>query len=115
IPHLKKPMHSPGDSFLLPKSTDSGVIYQQLIADLKYAEANSFSEPNISSSNKGMVSNGAASALLARVYLQRAKSTYADAGDNQAALDECNKVINSNDYSLMPNYGDIFSCDNKYY
>jgi hypothetical protein len=115
VPLLLKPITSPGDSSLFPKRTDAAVIYQQVISDLKFAEANCFSEPNISSSNKGMVSTGAASAMLARVYLQRAKSAYADASDNQSALDECNKVINSNVYSLMPSYGDIFSCDNKYY
>ena len=115
VPLLTKPITSPGDSSLFPKRTAAAAIYTQVISDLKFAEANCFSEPNISSSNKGMVSNGAASAMLARVYLQRARSASADPGDNQAALDECNKVINSNVYSLMPNYGDIFSCDNKYY
>ena len=115
VPLLTKPITSPSDSSLFPKRTPAATIYQQAIADLKFAEANCFSEPNISSSNKGMVSNGAASAMLARLYLQRAKSAYADPNDNQAALDECNKVINSNVYSLMPNYSDVFSCDNKYY
>jgi hypothetical protein len=115
VPLLLKPITSPGDSNLFPKRQPAASVYQQVISDLKFAETNCFSEPNISSGNKGMVSTGAASAMLARVYLQRAKSPYADGGDNQAALDECNKVINSNVYSLMPNYGDIFSCDNKYY
>ncbi|HEY4110764.1 RagB/SusD family nutrient uptake outer membrane protein [Puia sp.] len=115
VPLLTKPITSPGDSTLFPKRTAAATIYQQAISDLKFAEANCFSEPNIAVANKGMVSNGAASAMLARVFLQRAKSPYADGGDNQAALDECNKVINSNVYSLMPNYGDVFSCDNKYY
>ena len=115
VPLLTKPITSPGDSSLFPKRTAAASIYQQIVSDLKFAEANCFSEPNISSSNKGMVSSGAASAMLARVYLQRAASAYAVSGDNQAALDECNKVINSNVYSLMPNYGDIFSCDTKYY
>lgn len=115
VPLLLKPITSPGDSSLFPKRTTAAAIYQQAIADLQFAEANCFSELNISSSNKGMVSTGAASAMLARVYLQRASTPFADPGDNQAALDECNKVINSNVYSLMPNYGDIFSCDAKYY
>lgn len=115
VPLLTTPITSPGDSSLFPKRTAAAAIYQQVISDLKFAEGNCLSEPSISSANKGMVSNGAASAMLARVYLQRAKSPYADGGDNQAALDECNKVINSNVYSLMPNYGDIFSCDTKYY
>ena len=40
-----------------------------------------------------MVSSEAASAMLARVYLQRASTAFATASDNQSALDECNKVI----------------------
>jgi hypothetical protein len=115
VPLLTKPITSPGDSSLFPKRAPAASIYQQVLSDLKFAEANCFSEPNISTANKGMVSSGAASALLARVYLQRASTPFADGGDNQAALNECNTVINSNVYSLMPNYGDIFSCDNKYY
>jgi hypothetical protein len=62
-----------------------------------------------------MVSTGAASAMLARLYLQRASSAYADPQDNQNALAECNKVINSNVYSLMPVYSDVFNWDKKYY
>jgi hypothetical protein len=115
VPLLLKPITSPGDSSLFPKRAAAASVYQQAISDLKFAEANCFSEPNITTANKGMVSSGAASAMLARLYLQRAKSAYADPADNPNALNECNAVINSNVYSLMPNYGDIFSCDNKYY
>src|SRR5258708_36625726 len=103
VPLLTKPITSPGDTSLFPRKTAAATIYQQVISDLKFAEANCLSEPNISSSSKRMVSTDAASAMSARVYLQRAKSAYADGGDNQAALDACNKLINSNDYSLMPN------------
>jgi hypothetical protein len=62
-----------------------------------------------------MVSSGAASAMLARVYLQRASGSFADPADNQNALAECNKVIQSNLYSLMPVYSDVFNWDKKYY
>ncbi|MBS1661102.1 MAG: RagB/SusD family nutrient uptake outer membrane protein [Bacteroidetes bacterium] len=115
VPLITHPIASPGDSSLFPNRTAAAAIYQQVISDLKYAEANCLSESAITTANKGMVSNGAASAMLARVYLQRASTTFADAADNQNALDECNKVINSKVYSLDPSYGDIFNCDNKYY
>ncbi|HTI10805.1 MAG TPA: RagB/SusD family nutrient uptake outer membrane protein [Puia sp.] len=115
VPLLLAPITSPSDSSLFPSRVDAGKVYQQLITDLKYAEANCFSEPNITSANKGMVSSGAASAMLARVYLQRASSKYADPADNQNALDECNKIISSNVYGLMPVYSDVFNWDKKFY
>src|SRR5258708_1660434 len=115
VPLLLSPITSPSDSALFPSRVDGAKIYQQVITDLKYAEANCFTEPNISSANKGMVSSGAASAMLARVYLQRASGKYADPADNQAALDECNKIITSNTYSLMPVYSDVFNWDKKFY
>lgn len=115
VPLLLKPITSPSDSTLFPHRVGAAAIYKQVISDLQFAEANCFSEPNIVSANKGMVSNGAASAMLARVYLQRASSQYADAQDNQNALAECNKVISSNVYKLMPVYSDVFNWDKKFY
>ena len=115
VPLLLKPITSLSDTSLFPHRAPSSAIYQQAISDLQFAEANCLSEPNIATANKGQVSSGAASAMLARLYLQRASTPYADAADNQHALDECNKVINSKVYSLDPVYGDVFNCDNKYY
>ncbi len=115
VPLLLHPITSPGDSSLFPKRTASATVYQQVISDLKYAEANCLSEPKITAANKGMVSSGAASAMLARVYLQRASSAYADPADNQNALNECNTVISSGVYSLMPVYSDVFNWNKKYY
>ena len=115
VPLLLHPITSPGDSSLFPKRTASATVYQQVISDLKYAEANCLSESKITAANKGMVSSGAASAMLARVYLQRASSAYADPADNQNALNECNTVINSGVYSLMPVYSDVFNWNKKYY
>lgn len=115
VPLILHPITSPGDSSLFPKRTAAATIYSQVISDLKYAEANCFPEPKISAATKGMVSSGAASAMLARVYLQRASTAYADPVDNQNALNECNTVINSGVYSLMPNYSDVFNWNKKYY
>jgi len=115
VPLLTKPVANLSDTALFPHRAPSAAIYQQVIADLQFAETNCLSEPNIAAANKGQVSSGAASAMLARVYLQRASTPYADPADNQHALDECNKVISSKIYSLDPVYGDVFNCDNKYY
>ena len=115
VPLILKPITSSTDSSLFPTRTAAATVYQQAISDLKYAEANCFSEDKIASANKGMVSSGAASSMLARVYLQRASTPYADAQDNQNALAECNKVIASNLYKLMPVYSDVFNWDKKFY
>jgi len=115
VPLILKPITSASDTTLFPGRTPAGTIYQQVISDLKYAEANCLSEDKIASANKGMVSSGAASAMLARVYLQRASTPYADAQDNQNALAQCNKVIISNTYKLMADYTDVFNWDKKFY
>ena len=115
VPMILKPITSPGDSSLFPRRVAVAKVYDQLINDLKFAETNCLLEDKISSANKGMVSSGAASAMLARVYLQRASTAFADPADNQNALTECNKIISSNLYSLMPVYSDVFNWDKKFY
>jgi len=114
VPLITTPITGSGDTALYPSRTPSAKIYQQIISDLQYAEVHCVPENKISSANKGMVSTGAASAMLARVYLTRANTSFADPADNQNALAECNKVINSGIYSLLPKYPDIFDCDKKY-
>jgi starch-binding outer membrane protein, SusD/RagB family len=42
------------------------------------------------------------------VYLTRATSSAGQPGDNQAALDACNRVISSALYQLLPVYSDVF-------
>ena len=115
VPLLLRPITSPSDTLLFPRRTAAATVYDQIISDLKNAEANCFPEPKIPALNKGMVSSGAASAMLARVYLQRASTAWADPADNQNALNECNTVINSGVYSLMSIYSDIFNWNKKYY
>jgi len=114
VPLLTAPIVSTTDSNIYAARTPSAKVYQQIISDLQYAETNCLPENKIASSNKGMVSSGAASAMLARVYLTRASTSFADAADNQNALAECNKVISSNLYSLLPKYPDIFDVSKKY-
>ncbi len=113
VPLLLQPVSGLNDPNLYPSRTEASKVYQQIISDLKYAESNCFTEDKITL--KGMVSSGAASAMLARVYLQRASTTFADASDNQNALNQCNKVIGAGLYKLMPNYSDVFNWDKKYY
>jgi len=114
LPLLTAPIVNNSDTMIYPHRTASAKIYQQIISDLQYAEANCLPENKIASGNKGMVSTGAASAMLARVYLTRAATSFADPNDNQNALAECNKVLALPYYSLLPNYADIFDCSKKY-
>jgi hypothetical protein len=115
VPLLTVPVTSATDPNLFPGRTASNKIYDQVITDLKFAETNCYTEDKIAAANKGEVSSGAASAMLARVYLQRASTTFAASDDNTNALAECNKVINANTYKLMPVYSDVFNWDEKYF
>jgi hypothetical protein len=101
-------------SNLLPAKTPIASIYPQIISDLQYAEANCLLESAIPTANKGRVSSGAASTILAKVYLTRAATANADPNDYANALAECNKVINSGQYALLPNYKSIFDWTNKF-
>ena len=69
-------------------------VYAQVINDLKDAEA------KLPVSNGFFATTNAASAMLARVYLQK--------GDYANALIESDKVISSGEYSLTDTYGDAF-------
>ncbi len=113
VPLLLRPIASAGDSLLFPSRAPAAEVYKTIIEDLQFAEANCLAENKIPANSKGMASSGAAAALLAKVYLQRAGTTFADAQDNHHALAAVNRVINSNVYQLLPNYQDVFDNDKK--
>jgi hypothetical protein len=110
VPLVLTTIKSPSDE-MKPARTPLADVYNQIIEDLNFAEANCPMEKSIPAAEKGRVSTGAAASLLAKVYLTRASSTAAQAGDNQAALDACTRVITSNQYKLIDTYADIFSPD----
>lgn len=113
VPLLLRPLTGAGDSLLFPSRTPSAEVYKAIIADLQFAEANCFAENKIAANRKGMVSSGAAAGLLARVYLQRASTPFAEGTDNQNALAQCNKVIDSKLYKLTTKYSEVFESDKK--
>ena len=100
-------------SKLTPTRTPAAQIYGQIVQDLRYAEANCLPENKIVQANKGRVSSGAASAMLARVYLTRAASATPSPTDYADGLAKCNQVINSGLYRLLPSYADVFNPDKK--
>ena len=112
VPLVTATVKGPTDD-LRPFRTPLAQVYDQIISDLQFAEANCFLESQIAADDKGRVSKGAATTLLAKVYLTRANTTAAQSSDNQNALDACNRVIASNQYSLLPVYGDVFNPDKE--
>ncbi|MBC6608849.1 RagB/SusD family nutrient uptake outer membrane protein [Hymenobacter sp. BT188] len=112
VPLILTPVAGPNDD-LRPSRTPQEQIYQQIIDDLTFAEANCLPENQIPAASKGRISTGAASAMLAKVYLTRAGTAFAQGTDNQNALAACNRVISSNTYSLAPVYGDVFLPDRE--
>jgi hypothetical protein len=107
-----------GDQDLFPERTASDLIYDQVIEDLKFAEANCLHLNELPAGEIGRATSEAASAMLARVYLQRSSKSFALATDNQNALEECNKVINFSTshpdiLTLVPDYKDIFDVTKK--
>lgn len=74
-------------------------VYAQVIADLTSAAS------KLPLDNDVYASKGAANALLARVYLQM--------GNYANARDAANTVIGSGQYSLLPDYAEVFNQDDN--
>lgn len=75
-------------------------IYAQIIADLTDAETLLVTNRN-TGDNGGRADKGIATSLLGNVYLTQKKYT--------EAATEFKKVIDMNEYSLLPNYKDLFA------
>lgn len=86
-----------------PRSTEAEV-YTQIIIDLEFAAANlPDSYGSDASINKGRATKGAANALLAKVYAQKADRDY------NKVLEYCNAVIGSPaGYQLLDEFGFLF-------
>jgi hypothetical protein len=82
---------------------DAGTIYSQLISDLN--EAESSLPASYDAANQGRATSGAASTLLAKVYL-----TIGDTGNAESA---CRRVISAG-YSLMGDYANLWGVDNEH-
>ena len=74
-------------------------VYAKVIEDLTKAES------QLPAKNSWRATKGAAAALLARVYLQQ--------GDYAKARDAADRVIQSKNYSLLADYGDVFNRDDN--
>ncbi len=79
-------------------------VYAQIIEDLKFAEQNlpaSYTAGN----GLGRATRGAATGLLAKVYLTQ--------GEWQKCIDQCNTIINSGKYGLYDDFAEAFRIPNE--
>jgi hypothetical protein len=81
----------------------ASVIYDQIASDLETAEG--LLPASYTGSNVGRATSGAAATLLGLVQL-----TAGNAGQAEAAF---RRVVNSNQYDLVPNYADIWGPSNE--
>lgn len=83
---------------------DMGLIYDQIIEDLKNAE-NHLPLANSMDAETGRATKGAASTLLAKVYLTLERW--------EDAANKAEEVVNSGAYQLFEDYADAFNVENK--
>ncbi|HBL75605.1 MAG: hypothetical protein A2W90_05145 [Bacteroidetes bacterium GWF2_42_66] len=121
VPLITEVLPSVEDYKNLPQNTPEE-IFKQMAADLLKAVA--VLPVHITSDEKGRISKGAAQALITRIYLYHegfAKpvigvpawsdgTTTIDKAYTQAALEQ---IISSNEYSLLPDYADLWNWENQ--
>ena len=95
------PLLTSEDSPLNPEVAPVNQIYDQIIEDLKDAK----NLPNKGSIQNGRATRGAATALLAKVYLTT--------GEYQLASQEALEVINQHPYELWEDFSDNFKIANR--
>ncbi|HET9502515.1 MAG TPA: RagB/SusD family nutrient uptake outer membrane protein [Hymenobacter sp.] len=115
VPLLDKPL-TPQQS-LAVKRTDVKDVYGLILSDLQTAVANL--PTSYTAANVGRPTKYAAEGLLALTYLTRSGPTYGingpgmDSNEYNLALPLLNDIIGSGRYSVLPNYGNVFSYTNE--
>lgn len=102
VPLILEPQ-APGDD-LRPSRTDKAIVYEQIIRDLEDAIDLLPEKSSYSSSDLGRAAKGAATGLLAKVYLTL--------GEWEDVVRLCSDVT-ALGYALNDNYGDNFDVLNK--
>jgi hypothetical protein len=92
------------DGETTPPRNPAADVYTQIIADLQFAELN-LPESYQASNGLGRATKGAATGLLAKVFLTR--------GEWQKCIDQCNTIINSGKYALYQDFADAFKVPNE--
>ena len=87
-------------------------IYDMIVADLKFAEQNL--PETYSSTDKGRVTKGGATALLGKVYMTMAGFPLNKGNEYyDLAIQKFENIINNSRYSLVASYKDLFDVNNK--
>lgn len=86
-------------------------VYAQIVKDL--TEAIPVLENKKASSDYGRATKAAAENLLAKVYLTRASSKFAEPSDYANAATLCNNVINNYGFKLLPDFASVFDQANQ--
>lgn len=102
IPLILKPVDDPLEGYNYVRSPISD-IYIQIETDL--TEAESDLPASYSGSDIGRITQGADLALLGKVYMTEHKY--------DLAIKKLEGVVETNQYDLLPNYGDIFKATGK--
>ncbi len=104
------------DNTLFPQRARKEDVYAQIIADLKYAEANLANTYTYNSNDGGRATKVAAKALLGYVYLVMAGYPLNDNTKWQAAADKLKEIIDQKatfGVDIVPVYKDIFDVTKK--
>ncbi|CAN5839938.1 RagB/SusD family nutrient uptake outer membrane protein [soil metagenome] len=103
VPFVLTPVSSAEAYTYLRESTD--VIYQQIITDLEFGKTHL--PDNYSGSNIGRITRYAAAAILAKIHLTQ--------GNNSAAQNELELIINSGQYTLDANMDGVIDSEDFNY
>lgn len=102
IPLILKPITTAEDAFAITRSTVDKV-YEAIMQDAK--DAASELQPSYTGANIGRATTGAATMLLADVYMTLHEYSKAET--------ELRKIVGATQYGLLDNYADVFDPANK--
>nr|WP_319509533.1 RagB/SusD family nutrient uptake outer membrane protein [uncultured Draconibacterium sp.] len=102
IPLILEPVTTAEDAFAITRSTVEEV-YQAIISDVNVAA--STLPASYSGTDVGRVTSGAATMLLADVYMTRHEYSKAEA--------ELRKIVGATQYGLLDDYAEVFNPSNK--
>lgn len=112
VPIKTEPTSPTGNFYATRNSVDQ--VYQQIFSDFQYANLNCLPYSKQPATEFGRATKGAAQAMLSLAYLTY--GNYLDSNGKsdsakinyQFAVNFSDSVINSNEYSLVTNYADLF-------
>ena len=111
IPLIIKAVTTPSTEFKRASVAD---IYKHIITDLRYSEENL--RETATGVEKGKATRYAAAHLLAKVYLTRGSAVSDQRGQQATDMDSAyyysKKVIDSQRYSLLENFSDLWNINN---